>query len=280
MVSTVFLTLRRIARNAGVILATGYLVLLVMTALLAPVIAPLSPIAQNLANTLGPPSEINLLGTDDLGRDVYSRMIHGARSTLSAGLVAIAVASVLGIPIGLLSGYLGGRVDAVISRVMDALLSFPGIVLAIGVTGALGPGLTNSMIAIGIVYAPILARLARAQTLIVRSELYVQAAVVFGATPMAIMARHILPNTAQFLIVQIALLFSTALLAEASLSFLGLGVIPPTPSWGSMLARAYNYMDIAPAQMYVPGLAILVTALAFNTFAEFLRSALDVNTHR
>lgn len=262
-------------RRPAALLSAIYLVLLAGVAIAAPLIAPYSPIGQDIYNTLLPPSLEHLLGTDDLGRDVLSRLIHGTGSTLSAGLIAISVASVLGVPLGLAAGYLGGWIDAVISRVLDAMLSFPGIIIAIGVTGALGAGLVNSMVAIGIIYSPILARLTRAQSAVVKHELYVDAARCFGAGPSTIMFRHILPNTAPLLIVQIALLFATALLAEASLSFLGLGVAPPQPSWGAMLARAYNYMDLAPEQMYAPGLAILVTAMAFNAVGEFIRRSTD-----
>ena len=162
-----------------------------------------------------------------------------------------------------------------ISRVIDTLLSFPAIVLAIAVTGALGIGLTNGMIAVGIVFSPQLARLVRAQTLIVKQELYVDAARVFGAGVGRILWKHVVPNAIQPVIVQVTLLLAVALLAEASLSFLGLGVQPPQPSWGAMLARAYHYMEIAPEQMYAPGLAILLTALAFNALGESVRVALD-----
>ena len=163
---------------------------------------------------------------------------------------------------------------------IDALLSFPAIVLAIGVTGALGIGLTNGMLAVGIVFSPQLARLVRAQTLVVKQELYVDAARCFGASLGRIILRHVMPNAIQPLIVQVTLLLAVALLAEASLSFLGLGVQPPQPSWGAMLARAYTYMEIAPEQMYAPGIAILLTALAFNTLGEALRVALDPTMKR
>ncbi|MBL8363088.1 MAG: ABC transporter permease [Rubrivivax sp.] len=259
----------------GTALALAYLAVLLLLALAAPWAAPHSPTAQDPAGVLAPPSAANWLGTDDLGRDVFSRLVHGAPLTLSASLLAVGVATAIGLPLGLLAGYLGGWFDELISRVVDTLLSFPAIVLAIGVTGALGVGLTNSMIAVGVVFSPTLARLVRGQTLIVRSELYVDAARCFGAGPGRIIVRHILPNAVQPVLVQMTLLLAAALLAEASLSFLGLGVQPPQPSWGAMLARAYHYMEIAPEQMYAPGIAILLTALAFNTLGESLRVALD-----
>jgi len=257
-----------------------FLSALFVLAILAPVIAPYAPTAQNVNDTLAEPSWRHILGTDDLGRDVFSRLIHGAPATLYASLLAVSVACVIGIPVGLLAGFLGGWVDDGISRVIDTLMSFPGIVLAIGVTGALGIGLTNSMLAVGIVFSPQLARLVRAQTLVVKQELYVDAARCFGASLPRIIIRHIAPNAIQPVIVQVTLLLAVALLAEASLSFLGLGVQPPQPSWGAMLARAYNYMEIAPEQMYPPGIAILLTALSFNTLGEALRVALDPTRKR
>jgi peptide/nickel transport system permease protein len=256
-------------------LCLAYLVGLALLAVLAPWLAPHSATAQNAASTLQEPSARYLLGTDDLGRDVLSRLIFGAPASLYASFLAVAIATALGVPFGLLAGLLGGWVDRIISRLVDTLLSFPGIVLAIGVTGALGIGLTHGMIAVGLVFAPMLARLARAQTLVVKNELYVDAARCFGAGSGRILLRHILPNAVQPLIVQVTILLAGALLAEASLSFLGLGVQPPQPSWGGMLARAYTYVDIAPEQMYAPGIAIRLTALAFNGLGESLRVALD-----
>lgn len=270
-----FGVLRLLGRHPGASLSLLYLLALLALAIGAPWIAPHVPTVQDPMAVLAPMSAKHWLGTDDLGRDVLSRLIHGAPLTLAASFLAVGVATVVGLPLGLLAGFLGGWFDEVISRVIDTLLSFPAIVLAIGVTGALGVGLTNSMIAVGLVFAPTLARLARGQTLIVRRELYVDAARCFGAGRTRLILRHILPNTVQPVIVQMTLLLAAALLAEASLSFLGLGVQPPQPSWGAMLARAYQYMEIAPEQMYAPGLAILFTALAFNTLGEALRVALD-----
>jgi len=266
--------------NFAAVVALFFLVGLFLLAAAAPLIAPYPPTAQNLGNTLAEPSWAHWMGTDDLGRDVLSRLIHGAPSTLFASFLAVSVATAIGVPVGLLAGFMGGWVDDIISRVIDTLLSFPGIVLAIGVTGALGIGLTNAMIAVGIVFSPGLARLMRAQTLVVKQELYVDASRCFGASLGRILVKHVAPNAIQPVIVQVTLLLAVALLAEASLSFLGLGVQPPLPSWGGMLARAYNYMEIAPEQMYAPGIAILLTALAFNTLGEALRQALDPTRRR
>ena len=261
-------------------LSLGFLLVLVLVSLAAPFIAPYSPIVQDANLPLAEPDSAHLLGTDDLGRDVLSRLIHGTPATLYASFLAVSIATLIGVPVGLLAGFRGGWVDDGISRFIDALLSFPAIVLAIAVTAALGIGLTNGMIAVGIVFSPQIARLVRARALVVRQELYVDAARCLGASNLRILWRHVLPNAIQPVIVQVTLLLAAALLAEASLSFLGLGIQPPNPSWGSMLARAYQNMEIAPAQMYPPGLAILLTALAFNTLGESLRVALDPTMKR
>jgi peptide/nickel transport system permease protein len=256
-------------------LAIFVLLGLVIVAVGAPWIAPYQPTAQDVNNMLAAPSATHLLGTDDLGRDIFSRLIYGAPATVYASLLAVSVAVAIGLPVGLVAGFFGGWTDDIISRVIDTFLSFPAIVLAIAVTGALGIGLTNGMIAVGIVMFPALARIVRARTLIVRQELYVDASRCFGAPAWHILWKHILPNSLQPVIVQVTLLLAAALLAEASLSFLGLGIQPPNPSWGAMLARAYQYMEIAPEQMYAPGLAILVVSLAFNALGESLRIVLD-----
>jgi peptide/nickel transport system permease protein len=256
-------------------LAIFVLLGLIVVAIGAPWIAPYQPTAQDVNNMLAAPSPGHLLGTDDLGRDIFSRLIYGAPATVYASLLAVSVAVAIGLPVGLIGGFFGGWIDDIISRMIDTFLSFPAIVLAIAVTGALGIGLTNGMIAVGIVMFPALARIVRARTLIVRQELYVDASRCFGAPTWHILWKHVLPNSLQPVIVQVTLLLAAALLAEASLSFLGLGIQPPNPSWGAMLARAYQYMEIAPEQMYAPGLAILVVSLAFNALGESLRIVLD-----
>jgi peptide/nickel transport system permease protein len=267
--------LRWLRRDPRAALSVLWLMALIVLGLLAPIIAPFSPTVQNVNDMLLPPDGTHWLGTDDLGRDVFSRLLFGAPIALYASILATFVAVVIGVPLGLLAGFLGGWVDEVIGRLIDTVLSFPAIILAVGITGALGVGLTNGMIAVGLVFSPILARLVRSQSLVVRSELYVDAARCFGASTSRILARHVLPNVVQPVIVQVTLLLATALLAEASLSFLGLGAQAPEPSWGGMLARAYSYMEVAPEQMYPPGLAILFTALAFNALGESLRIVLD-----
>ncbi|MBV9236692.1 MAG: ABC transporter permease [Xanthobacteraceae bacterium] len=272
--------LRWMRRDVRAVLSLSFLLLLLIVSVFAPVLAPYSPIDQDVTQLLLPPSAAHWLGTDDLGRDVLSRLIWGAPNSLYASFLAVGVGVVLGVPIGLLIGFLGGWFDEVTSRFIDALLSFPPIVLAIAVTGALGIGLTNAMLSVGFVFAPVLARLVRAQTLVVKNALYVDAARGFGASTSHIIIKHIVPNAIQPVIVQVTLMLAIALLAEASLSFLSLGVQPPAASWGGMLARAYNYIEIAPEQMYAPGLAILLTALAFNALGESIRVALDPTMKR
>ncbi|MGZ3410411.1 MAG: ABC transporter permease [Xanthobacteraceae bacterium] len=262
------------------VLSISYLVILIVVSLLAPVIAPYPPNAQDVSQLLLPPDGSHWLGTDDLGRDVLSRLLWGAPNSMYASFLAVSVAIVLGVPIGLIIGFVGGWLDEIVSRFIDALLSFPPIVLAIAVTGALGIGITNAMLSVGIVFAPVLARLMRVQTLVVKNALYVDSARGFGSSTFHIIVRHIIPNAIQPVIVQVTLMLAIALLAEASLSFLALGVQPPAASWGGMLARAYNYIEIAPAQMYAPGFAILLTSLAFNALGESMRVVLDPTMKR
>ena len=251
------------------------LIVILGAALFAPWLAPYSPTAQDLDQMLMGPSAAHWLGTDDLGRDVVSRLMYGGGNSLYAALLSVGVGLLLGVPLGLIAGFAGGWIDLCISRLIDTFLSFPAIILAVAVTGAMGIGLTNAMFAVGLVFAPQLARLVRAQTLVVRQELYVDAARCFGASPVRLLRKHVLPNAIQPVIVQSTLLLAVALLAEASLSFLGLGVQPPDVSWGSMIARGYLYMSIVPEQMYAPGLIIMITAVAFNALGESMRVALD-----
>jgi peptide/nickel transport system permease protein len=271
---------RAMLGDVRAVLSLGYLAVLIFLSIFAAWIAPYSPLDRNVTELLMPPSAAHWLGTDDLGRDVLSRLIWGAPNSLYASTFAVSVALAIGVPVGLVIGFIGGWLDEIVSRFIDALLSFPPIVLAIAVTGVLGIGLTNAMLSVGIVFAPVLARLVRAQTLIVKQAVYVDAARAFGASTSQIIIRHIVPNAIQPIIVQVTLMLAIALLAEASLSFLALGVQPPQASWGGMLARAYNYIELAPAQMYAPGFAILLTALAFNGLGESMRVALDPTMKR
>jgi len=249
--------------------------LVLFCAIFANVIAPYSPIEQDYLAITEPPSATHWLGTDDLGRDVLSRIIYGTRVSLEVGVIAVGIAITLGVSLGLTAGYGRGLVDDVIMRIVDALQAFPGLVLALGIAAALGPGIGNAMIAIGIVATPAIARLTRAQTLTIREREFVSAAQVIGASPWMIVTRHIWPNVTAPIIVQATLLVGTAIVTEASLSFLGVGVVPPTPSWGSMIRTGSQYLEVAPWMSLVPGIAIFATVLAFNFVGDGLRRALD-----
>jgi peptide/nickel transport system permease protein len=242
---------------------------------LAPFISPYDPNRQRLLEALQAPSAEHLLGTDENGRDVLSRILYGTRISLAAGIFSVSIALILGITTGLLSGYFGGKVDNIIMRFMDALLAFPTLVLALAITAALGPGLRNAMIAIGIVGTPIFARLTRGQVLSVREREFVEAARTLGAGHLRIMLTHILPNVMAPLIVQMSLSVAVAILAEATLSFLGLGVQPPEPSWGSMVSRGKDYLDLAPWLAFAPGGAIFLAVMGFNFVGDAVRDALD-----
>lgn len=261
---------------AGLLIIT----LVCLCALFAPVISPYDPVRQRLSEALQGPSPTHWLGTDENGRDVLARVIYGSRISLQAGVISVGIALLAGVVIGVVAGYFRGWADDVLMRAMDALLSFPTLVLALAITAALGPGLRNAMIAIGVVYTPIYARLARAQVLSVREREYVDAARAIGAGHLRIMTRHILPNITAALIVQASLSVALAILAEASLSFLGLGVQPPEPSWGSMVNTGKNYLDQAPWMSFAPGAAILLTVMGFNFLGDAIRDALDPRLQR
>jgi len=254
--------------------------LVALTAALADLIAPYNPSQIQPVGVLSAPNQLHLLGTDAIGRDVLSRIILGSRVSILAGAVSVGVALSLGVLIGLVAGYNGGWIDDVLMRMVDALYSFPALLLALAITAILGPGLTNVMLAIGIVFTPAFARLVRGQALSVRERDFVTAARVTGAGPWRIMGRHIWPNITAPIIVQASLQVAAAIVIEAGLSFLGLGVQPPAPSWGSMLKEGYQYMEQAPWLAFAPGAAIFVTVLAFNLFGDGLRHALDPRLSR
>jgi peptide/nickel transport system permease protein len=267
--------LRRLARRRGAMAGLGCVVFFVLLALFAPWIAPHDPLATSWSAVRQAPSAHYLFGTDEIGRDVLSRVIWGTRASLLAGLVSVCISLALGVPVGLAAGYLGGWVDALISRITDAMLACPFLILAIALAAFLGPSLTNAMIAIGISATPIFIRLTRAQVLAVKVEDYVEAARAVGNSHLRIALRHILPNVVAPLIVQATLAIAAAVIAEASLSFLGLGQQPPAPSWGSMLNTAKNYIDNAPWMSVWPGLSIFLLVLSFNLLGDGLRDAFD-----
>ncbi|MBI4638493.1 MAG: ABC transporter permease [Candidatus Rokubacteria bacterium] len=242
---------------------------------LAPLLAPYDPVATDFANVLAPPSWTHPFGTDDIGRDILSRVIHGSRISLQAGLFTVAVALTVGLPLGLAAGFLGGRVDDVIMRALEVILSFPTLVLALGITAILGPKLIHALFAIGIVFVPHFTRLLRAQVLAVKENDYVSAARALGASDARVMTLHVLPNCLAPLLVQSSFSISFAILTEAALSFLGLGTQPPTPSWGIMLSMGRGYLEQAPWLGAFPGLAIFLTVLGFNLLGDGIRDALD-----
>jgi len=259
-------------------LAAGFLLAVAVLAIAAPLVTPYSPTAQNALPFSGI-SATHWLGTDDLGRDVWTRLVFGARASLMAAFVAVGIAVAIGAPIGLVSGFRGGWVDAVLMRIVDTFLSFPGIILAIAITAVLGSGLTNAMVAVGIVFSPSIARLMRGQVLVTKERGYVEAAISFGSPAWWIVVRHIVPNAIQPVVIQSTFMLGLAVLAEASLSFVGLGVQYPNPSFGVMLRSAAQFTAINPAGVYPPGLAIALLVLAFNALGDSLRDVLSPGTN-
>lgn len=267
---------RTLRRHPQVLVSGVFILLLIVVALLAPVLGRYDPQVSRPIEAIQPPSAAHWLGTDDLGRDILSRVIWGARISLAVGLFAVGIGLTSGITLGLIAGWRGGIVDLLVMRVIDALLAFPGLLLAISITAALGPNLRNAMLAIGIVAIPVYTRLTRSQVLQAKSREYVEAAHAIGASDLRTVIRHVLPNILNPLIVQASLSIAFAILAEASLSFLGLGVQPPTPTWGSDINHARAYLSNGFWWMSVgPGIAILLTVLAFNFLGDSIRDLLD-----
>jgi peptide/nickel transport system permease protein len=266
---------RKLRRRKPALLGLAVVVFFVLLAMLAPWLSPYDPIATSWGAIRKPPSVEHWFGTDEIGRDVLARVIWGTRASLAAGIVSVSISIAIGVPIGLAAGFIGGFTDGLISRITDAFLACPFLILAIAMAAFLGPSLTNAMIAIGVSATPIFVRLTRAQVINIKVEDYVEAARALGNPPWRIAIRHVLPNVVAPLIVQSTLAIAAAIIAEASLSFLGLGQQPPAPSWGSMLNTAKNYMDQAPWMAIWPGLAIFVLVLAFNLLGDGLRDALD-----
>jgi peptide/nickel transport system permease protein len=267
--------LRRLwhVRLAGVGLVIVGIV--VLTALFAPLLAPDDPTQKNTRNLLKAPTRQHPLGTDELGRDTLSRVIYGARISLEVGIIAVGISLVIGVLLGLIAGYTGGATDSIIMRIMDGLLAFPALVLALAITAMLGPSLNNVMLAIGITGIPSFARLVRGQVLTTKQLEYVQAAQSVGASDWRLMLRHILPNILAPIIVQASISVAAAILAEAGLSFLGLGIQPPTASWGSMLNVAKGYLSRTAWLAIAPGTAIFITVLGFNFLGDAIRDVLD-----
>lgn len=270
----------RFRRQWPAMIALGFLFLVLLIAIFAPWVAPHDPVNTNPARRLEGPSMEFWLGTDDLGRDLLSRNIYAARISMLAATIAIGIALTLSIPIGLVSGYVGGKVDAILQRMNDGFMSFPGLILAIAIIGILGPGLTNAMIAIGLSYTPNFVRIIRASTLAVRQEMYIEAAYQIGSSTPKTIIGHVLPNILSPIIVQTTLGLGLAILSESALSFLGLGAPPPAASWGGMLSRSFGFMSQAPLAILPPGIAIMLVVLAFNVLGDGIRDAVGRETRR
>ncbi|TME35087.1 MAG: ABC transporter permease [Chloroflexi bacterium] len=275
--STIYLLRRNPRMIVGGLIVLAWL----FVAAFAPIIAPFDPIKVNVIDSLQSPNATHWLGTDDLGRDVFSRVLWGSRISLSVGLISVSIGLLVGTSLGLAAGYLGGKFDLIIMRGIDALLAFPALILAIAITSALGPQIQNAMIAIGIVAIPAYARLTRGQVLAVRAREFIVAARTIGCSPLRIVMRHIFPNVMNALIVQATLSTAFAILAEAALSFLGLGPQPPFPSWGQDINYSQRYLPNLKWWMSVgPGLAIFSAVFAFNFLSDALRDALDPRLRR
>jgi glutathione transport system permease protein len=266
---------RRFRRKRAALASGCVILLLILAAMAAPWIAPYGPATPDYDNVLAGPSWQHLCGTDTFGRDIFSRILWGGRISLSVGFISVALGGMVGVALGLISGFFGGAIDSLIMRVMDVLLAFPGILLAIGVVAVLGPGIANVIYAIAVFSVPVFARLVRGSALALKQTLYVQAARSIGVRPALLMLRHILPGTLPSVIVYCSLRVGTSILTAAALSFIGLGAPPPSPEWGAMLAEGRSYLGVADQITLFPGLAIFVTVLAFNLLGDGLRDALD-----
>jgi peptide/nickel transport system permease protein len=274
------LAARQFIRNRAALAGFVCLLLIGLAAVFAPLLAPYEPAQIKLAMKLKPPSFEHWLGTDHFGRDIFSRVLYGGRVSLSVGLLVVGFAFVVGVPVGLLAGFLRGNVDNVLMRLVDAFLTFPPLLLAIAIVGLLGPDIQNVMLALGIVQAPILARIVRGSTLSVREEVYIMAARAIGASPIRIVLSNILRNIMSPIVVQLTIVFAAAVVAEASLSFLGLGTQPPTPSWGRDLSEARRFLGDAPWMFLAPTGAIMLCVLSINFVGDGLRDSLDPRSWR
>ncbi len=270
---------RRFRRNRPAVFGLAIVAIMLLTAIFAPLIAPHGPQEQDYALTLQPPGEGGLFGTDSLGSDIFSRVVYGARISLQASLISVGIAIGVGVPVGLVSGYFRGFLDEwIVMRIVDSIQAFPFLILALVIAAILGGGLTFAMIAIGIAFIPNFVRITRAQVLTVRGLDYVEAARAVGAGHVRIMTRHVLPNSLPPILVQTTLAMGLAIIAEATLSYLGLGAEPGEPSWGSMLFQAQSYLTSAWWMAFFPGMAIFFAVLGFNLLGDGVREALDPRT--
>jgi glutathione transport system permease protein len=267
--------LRRLARQRVTMVAATLIALIVLAAIAAPWVAPYDPTTPDYQNVLSGPSFAHWAGTDSYGRDIFSRIVWGARISLTVSFLSVLLGAVVGISLGLASGFFGGWTDTLIMRLCDVMLAFPGILLAIAVVALLGPGVANVVYAVGTFSIPVYARIVRSNTLAVKNAMYVQAARSIGVRPLTLVLRHILPGTFAAIIVTTSMRIGTAILVAAGLSFLGLGAQPPSPEWGAMLADGRSYLGVADHLTFFPGLAIFITAITFNILGDGLRDALD-----
>jgi len=274
------LAARQFPRNRAATIGMAILLAICLASAFAPWVAPYDPIQIKLSMKLNPPSFEHLMGTDHFGRDIFSRMLWGGRTSLSVGLLVVGFAFVLGVPLGLASGYFGGKVDNVLMRLVDAFLTFPPLLLAVALVGLLGPDIKNVMLALGLVQAPILARMVRGSTLAVREDVYVTAARALGASPLRIVLSHLLRNMVSPIVVQLTVVFAAAVVSEASLSFLGFGTQPPAPSWGRDMSEARRFLADAPWMFLAPTSIIAVCVLSINFMGDGLRDALDPRAWR
>lgn len=274
------LAARQFPRNRAATIGMAILLTICLASAFAPWVAPYDPIQIKLSMKLKPPSFEHLMGTDHFGRDIFSRMLWGGRTSLSVGLLVVGFAFVLGVPLGLASGYFGGKVDNVLMRLVDAFLTFPPLLLAVALVGLLGPDIKNVMLALGLVQAPILARMVRGSTLAVREDVYVTAARALGASPLRIVLSHLLRNMVSPIVVQLTVVFAAAVVSEASLSFLGFGTQPPAPSWGRDMSEARRFLADAPWMFLAPTSIIAVCVLSINFMGDGLRDALDPRAWR
>ena len=274
------LAARQFPRNRAASVGLVLLLLVCLAAIFAPWVAPYDPVQIKLSMKLKPPSLEHLMGTDHFGRDIFSRMLYGGRTSLSVGLLVVGFAFAAGVPVGLLSGYFGGTVDNAVMRLVDAFLTFPPLLLAVALVGLLGPDIQNVMLALGLVQAPILARMVRGSALAVREDVYVTAARALGASPVRIVLSHMLRNMISPIVVQLTVIFSAAVVAEASLSFLGFGTQPPAPSWGRDMSEARRFLADAPWMFMAPTSVIAICVLSINFMGDGLRDALDPRAWR
>lgn len=271
--------IKKFSKNKRAVIGLSVVIIFIILAIIAPIISPYNPIEQNMGERLHSPSATHIFGTDEFGRDIFSRVLYGTRISLATGVVSVLVAVIFGVIFGTLSGYFGGIVDTVIMRIMDVFMAFPSFLLALAIVSILGPGMVNVMIAIGVYSIPNFSRIARSAVISIKNMEYIEATVSMGGKHSYIMLKHVIPNSISPIVVIATLRIATAIISAAGLSFLGMGAQPPTPEWGAMLSSGREYLRTAPHLSTIPGLAIMLLVLGFNMFGDGLRDALDSKTN-